>query len=180
MRWRRETCILFLLTVICTGLPTTGQEGKSTVPVDIQVSAADLLEQPVGANWTSYNGDYTGRRFTSLQEINVANVAQLRAAWVFHPGNSHTLEVTPVVIRGMMYVTSANDIFALDARTGRVVWHHQRAVSPGLLDDAAAHKNRGVAVWKNFVYAETDDAHWLCLDARSGSLRWDGAYADKT
>jgi alcohol dehydrogenase (cytochrome c) len=179
MRWRRASFTLFLLIVACTILPVTGQEGKSSAPVDTHVSPADLLAHPVGANWTSYNGDYTGRRFTSLHEINVTNVAQLRAAWVFHPGNSQTLEATPVVIRGMMYVTSANDVFALDARTGRVVWHHQRALSPGLLDDAAAHKNRGVAVWKNFVYAETDDAHLLCLDARSGAVLWDVQYADK-
>ncbi|PYX52628.1 MAG: PQQ-dependent dehydrogenase, methanol/ethanol family, partial [Acidobacteria bacterium] len=78
-----------------------------------------------------------------------------------------------------MYVTSANDAFAVDARTGRLLWHYQRPVSPGLLDDAAAHKNRGVAVWQNFVYLETDDAHLLCLDARSGNLRWDVEYADK-
>ena len=91
----------------------------------------------------------------------------------FIPGNTQRLEATPLVVRGIMYVTSANDVFALDARTGRVVWHYQRPVSAGLLDDAAAHKNRGVAVWQHFVYAETDDAHLLCLDARSGSLLWD-------
>ena len=117
-----------------------GQEGQGSVPIDIHVTAADLLAQPVGSNWTSYNGDYSGRRFSSLQEINVGNVAQLRAAWVFHPGNSQSLEVTPVVVRGMMYVTSANDVFALDARSGRVVWHYQRPLSSGLLDDAAAHQ----------------------------------------
>src|SRR5205807_7685654 len=50
--------------------------------------------------------------------------------------------------RGIMYVTAANDVYALDARTGRALWHYQRPVSSGLLDDAAAHKNRGVAVWK--------------------------------
>jgi alcohol dehydrogenase (cytochrome c) len=53
-------------------------------------------------------------------------------------------------------------------------------LSSGLLDDAAAHKNRGVAVWDHFVYAETDDAHLLCLDARSGNVLWDVQYADKT
>ena len=180
MRLRWRDFILSLMIAFGAGRPTMGQEGKSPMPIDIQVTASDLLTQPVGANWTSYNGDYTGRRFSSLQEVKVSNVAQLRAAWVFHPGNSQRLEATPVVVRGMMYVTSANDVFALDARTGRMVWHHQRALSPGLLDDAAAHKNRGVAVWKNFVYSETDDAHLLCLDARSGSVVWDVQYADKT
>lgn len=178
MNWRVEAFLSFLLAV-CAGVPATGQQGQSPVTTGTNVTAEDLLTRPVGANWTSYNGDYTGRRYSSLKEINAANVAQLRAAWVFHPGNSQRLEATPVVIRGTMYVTSSNDVFALDARTGRVVWHHQRALSSGLLDDAAAHKNRGVAVWDHFVYAETDDAHLLCLDARSGNVLWDVQYADK-
>jgi alcohol dehydrogenase (cytochrome c) len=144
------------------------------------VGQDDLLAQPVGADWTSYNGDYTGRRYSNLNKITSANVARLRAAWVFHPGNSQRLEVTPVVIRGVMYITSANDVFALDARTGRNLWHYQRPISSGLLDDAAAHKNRGVAVWNDSIYVETDDAHLLRLDARSGGLVWDVEYAQKT
>jgi len=173
--------MLLLLVAVCAlpGLPTAAAQGKSPLTAVSSVGAEDLLARPVGVNWTSYHGDYTGRRYSSLHEINAANVSQLRAAWVFHPGNSQRLEATPVVIRGIMYVTSANDAFALDARTGRVLWHYQRPVSLGLLDDAAAHKNRGVAVWQNFVYMETDDAHLLCLDARSGGLRWDIQYADK-
>ena len=138
-----------------------------------------MLARPPGADWTSYNGDYTGRRYSNLREITVANVARLQAAWTFHPGNSQRLEATPVVVRGVMYVTSANDTFALDAGTGRVLWHHARPVSSGLLDDAAAHKNRGVAVWRNSVFMQTDDAHLLSLDARSGALLWDIQYADK-
>jgi len=180
MRCRGPAFMLLLAAAACGVMLTAAQEARSPGAADINVNAEDLTARPVAANWTPYNGDYTGRRFSSLHEINAANVAQLRAAWVFHPGNSERLEATPVVIRGMMYVTSANDVFALDARTGRVVWHYQRALSSGLLDDAAAHKNRGVAVWNHFVYTETDDAHLLCLDARSGSLLWDVEYADKT
>jgi alcohol dehydrogenase (cytochrome c) len=152
---------------------------QSNLNVSANVTAKDLLVSPVAANWPSYNGDYTGRRYSTLKEINTTNVSQLSLAWVFHPGNTERLEATPVVVRGIMYVTAANDAFALDARTGRVLWHHVRPVSSGLLDDAAGHKNRGVAVWKNSVYMETDDAHLLCLDARSGGLRWDVQYADK-
>jgi len=88
------------------------------------------------------------------------------------------MEVTPVVVGGVMYVTSANDAFALDARTGHVLWSHRRAPSKGLIDDASAHHNRGVAVWHSRVFMETDNAHLLCLDAGSGRLLWDVAYAD--
>jgi len=156
-------------------LAAQGEESLATVNVQQQ----DLLARPVEENWTSYNGDYTGRRYSSLDEITTRNVGQLRAAWVFHPGNSENLEATPVVIRGIMFVTSANNVFALDARTGRTLWHYERPVSSGLLDDAAAHKNRGVAVWHDSVYSETDDAHLVCLDARSGGLRWEVQFADK-
>jgi alcohol dehydrogenase (cytochrome c) len=155
------------------------QQGQAPVVADVNVSPDDLLTQPPAANWTSYNGDYTGRRYSALHQITATNVASLRAAWIFHASNNERLQVTPVVIRGVMYVTAANDAWALDARTGRVIWHHQRPVSAGLLDDAASHKNRGVGVWKNFVYMETDDAHLLCLDARTGRLLWDVMYADK-
>lgn len=176
---RAAVFLLLLLSTVAVRPPISGlQAGESQVAAS-GVSAEDLAVSPVGANWPSYNGDYSGRRYSSLREITNQNVAQLRAAWVFHPGNSQRLEVTPVVVRGVMYVTAANDVFALDARTGRVVWHYQRPVSSGLLDDAAAHKNRGVAVLGLSVYSETDDAHLICLDARSGILRWDVQYADK-
>ncbi|MGC1450201.1 MAG: PQQ-binding-like beta-propeller repeat protein [Candidatus Sulfotelmatobacter sp.] len=144
----------------------------------IDVHSEDLLVQPPAANWLSYNGDYSGRRLSGLSEINPGNLAGLRAEWVFHAGNSSRLEVTPVVVNGMMFVTAANDASALDARTGRVVWHHAWPVSEGLIDDASGHLNRGVAVWHNRVYMETDNAHLLCLDARSGNLIWDVAYAN--
>src|SRR5258708_2118169 len=172
---------LVLLSALgMTGANSAPQQGHFPSATGANVNAEDLLAQPSGADWTSYNGDYTGRRSSSLREINAESVAEMTAGWVFQPGNSERLEATPVVINGMMYLTSANDAFALDARTGRLVWHHQRPVSAGLLDDAAAHKSRGVGVWRHFVYMETDDAHLLCLDARSGNLVWDIPYADKT
>jgi alcohol dehydrogenase (cytochrome c) len=144
----------------------------------IDMPPEKLLSEPAGANWLSYNGDYTGRRFSSLNQINQSNVGQLRAGWVFHAPNSSALEVTPVVYQGLMFVTSANDVYALDAQAGRIVWHYQRPITEGLIDDASEHHNRGVALWHSHVYTETDNAHLLCLDARSGNLLWDVAYTD--
>ena len=175
MKRQTAAAIVFVLALY-SGLRLSAQSPAGST---VDVGSEDLLTRPVSENWSSYNGDYTGRRFSALREITRANVSQLRAAWVFHPGNSQRLEATPVVVRGVMYLTSANDVFALDARTGRTLWHYARALSSGLLDDAAAHKSRGVAVWGHFVYSETDDAHLLCLDARSGNLIWNIQYADK-
>jgi alcohol dehydrogenase (cytochrome c) len=168
------TCASILVVFMVALADATDQASSAR----IDVRPADLLVKPPAANWVSYNGDYTGRRYSNLAEINTANVNQLRAHWVFHARNSDRLELTPVVVDGLMFVTAANDAFALDARTGRVVWHHSRPTSEGLIDDASRHINRGVGVWQNRVYMETDNAHLLCLDARSGNLIWDVAYAD--
>ncbi|MFZ0542115.1 MAG: PQQ-dependent dehydrogenase, methanol/ethanol family [Candidatus Sulfotelmatobacter sp.] len=167
------TAVVFLCVAARAGTDT-----PAAVSTAIDVSSDDLLVQPAAANWISYNGDYSGRRYSSLAEINPGNLAGLRAEWVFHARDSKRLEVTPLVVNGMMFATASNDAFALDARTGRVVWHHSWPISEGLIDDAAGHINRGVAVWRDRVYMETDNAHLLCLDARSGNLIWDVAYAD--
>jgi len=143
----------------------------------IDVTQTDLLRNELDDNWATYNGDYSGRRFSSLAQITTSNVHQLTAQWVFHPRTVSPLEVTPVVVAGIMFITSANDAYALDARTGKLLWHHARGVTQGLVDDAAQHHNRGVAILGTRVYMETDNAHLLCLDARSGNLIWDVPYA---
>lgn len=164
---------IILVFLSCLTAPADSGSG----PGKIDVRAEDLLVAPPEANWISYNGDYSGRRYSRLSEINAATLPQVRAEWVFHAPNSNRLENTPVVVNGMMFVTAANDAFALDARTGRVVWHHSRPISEGLIDDASRHLNRGVAIWRDRVFMETDNAHLLCLDARSGNQIWDVAYA---
>jgi alcohol dehydrogenase (cytochrome c) len=153
-------------------------EGSGSVSTSIHVTSEALAAQPVGANWLSYNGDYTGRRFSSLEQITPKNVEQLRAQWVFHVSNSDSMEVTPVVFDGLMFATSANDAFALDAQTGRLIWHYSRPITEGLIDDASQHHNRGVGILGSHLYMETDNAHLLCLDARSGHLLWDVPYAE--
>jgi len=176
MRSVRSTA--FIALVFTCLAAAAGNDTPATTSTAIDVRSEDLLLQPPAANWISYNGDYSGRRYSSLAEINPGNLAGLRAEWVFHAHNSKRLEVTPLVANGMMFVTESNDASALDARTGRVVWHHSWPVSEGLIDDAAGHINRGVGLWRNRVYMETDNAHLLCLDARSGNLIWDVAYAN--
>jgi alcohol dehydrogenase (cytochrome c) len=152
-------------------------DDNAAVEGAIDVGAQDMLA-PMSGNWLSYNGDYSGRRYIPLSQINVKNANQLQAEWVFHARNSDHLEVTPVVVNGIMFVTAANDTFALDAQTGRTIWHNTRPISEGLIDDASRHLSRGVGIWRNRVYRMTDNAHLLCLDARSGNLIWDVPYAD--
>ena len=165
-----------------SGKPETHFAGnQATIRDDlnglINVRQSDLLQTHVADNWVSYNGDYSGARYSSLTQITPGNVGQLAAQWVFHPRAVSPLEVTPLAVAGIMFVTSANDAYALDAKTGKVLWHHVRAVSQGLVDDPAQHHNRGVAILGTRVYMETDNAHLLCLDARSGHLIWEVPFA---
>ena len=165
---------LTLLTKKTNGWPEDQAGGVVSTSVDVTPSA---MLSKAGENWLSYHGDYTGQRFTRLNQITPANVSNLKAQWVFHVRDVSDMEVTPVVSGGVMFVTAANDAYALDARTGRTIWHYSRPITEGLIDDASSHHNRGVGLWHSRVFMETDNAHLLCLDARSGHLLWDVAYA---
>ncbi|MGC1905341.1 MAG: PQQ-dependent dehydrogenase, methanol/ethanol family [Candidatus Acidiferrum sp.] len=153
------------------------ENANGVISTAIDVSPAAMLA-PAGENWLSYHGDYSGRRFSNLEQITPANVSQLKAQWVFHVRDASDMEVTPVVVGGIMFVTVQNDAYALDARTGRTIWHYSRPITEGLIDDASSHHNRGVGIWHSHIFMETDNAHLLCLDARSGHLLWDVAYAE--
>jgi alcohol dehydrogenase (cytochrome c) len=178
MARRQQLTFCFVWLLFSASLASAQDAKTASISSTISVQPSHLLVTPVADNWPSYNGDYTGRRFTTLKEFTPANVSQLRAQWVFHAPNSDRLEVTPVVVDGIMFVTSANDAYALDAQNGRALWHYSRPVTEGLIDDASQHHNRGVALWHDRVFMETDNAHLLCLDARSGHLLWDIAYTD--
>src|ERR1700738_811585 len=173
------TLVLTVALVAASWLSASAQERMDrAISTSIDVQTADLTAQPAGENWLAYHGDYTGRRFSGLGEITPANVSQLKAQWVFHARDVSDLEVTPIVAGGIMFVTAANDAYALAARTGRTIWHYSRPVTEGLIDDASQHHNRGVGIWHVRVFLETDNAHLLCLDGRSGHLLWDVAYAE--
>ena len=100
--------------------PTTATSDAATGAVVglIDVQQSDLEQTAIKDNWVSYNGDYTGRRYSSMTQITPANAGHLVAKWVFHTQEVGPLEVTPVVVAGVMFITSANAAYALDAKTG--------------------------------------------------------------
>jgi alcohol dehydrogenase (cytochrome c) len=128
--------------------------------------------------WTTYNGNPGGNRHSPLRQIHTGNVAALAPRWVFTIPDSRRLEVTPLVADGVMYVTAANQVYALDPRTGREIWHYQRPRTSGLVGDAAGGINRGVAIWKDRVFLATDNARLLALNRTNGTLIWDVEMAD--
>src|SRR5207248_9407982 len=136
---------LFCLFLISCWVSAGRADDNVSVQDQINVTTSDMLA-PMSDNWLSYNGDYSGRRYSPLSQINVKNANQLRTEWIFHSRNSDHLEVTPVVVNGTMFVTSANDVFALDSQTGRMVWHYARPISEGLIDVDARLVSSGVGV----------------------------------
>ncbi|MEO8302005.1 MAG: PQQ-binding-like beta-propeller repeat protein, partial [Rhizomicrobium sp.] len=153
-----------------------------TAPVKAAPSAADWqsIVTPRPGNWPSYNGQLSGNRYSELAAITPGNIAKLAPKWMFAvPGQgSQSLEVTPVVVDGVMYVTRVNAVFALDARTGRLIWQYVRPASKGLVGDASGGINRGVAVLGDRVFIVTDNAHLLALHRVNGALLWDSEMAD--
>jgi alcohol dehydrogenase (cytochrome c) len=129
-------------------------------------------------DWPTYNGAIGGNRYSTIDQVTTANVARLAPAWVFTLPGSSRLEVTPVVVGGIMYVTTANECYALDAGSGRRIWHYTRPRTKGLAGDAAAGINRGVALAGDRVFMATDHAHVVALDRFTGRVLWDTVLAD--
>jgi PQQ-dependent dehydrogenase (methanol/ethanol family) len=127
---------------------------------------------PQPGDWLTYNGDDSANRYSPLKQINVANVSSLKLKWVF-PISYFGLEVTPLAADGVLYVTGPNQVFALDALTGGVLWHYSRPASAGMVGDARLGTNRGVAILRDKVFFVTDNAHLLALGRANGKLLWE-------
>jgi alcohol dehydrogenase (cytochrome c) len=125
----------------------------------------------VGDQWTTYNGDNSGRRFSTLSQINSTNVKTLAMAWAF-PTRGLAIKGTPLVVDGVMYITSPDKAWALDAVSGVQLWAWNRPSEGNHIS------NRGVAYLNGRLYLGTPDAHVICLDAKTGKQLWDVTIAD--
>ena len=149
--------------------------GRGTMP---DLKPRELPDRAAPGDWTTYNGDPGGNRHSPLRQITPATVPQLRLKWLFPVGSARNLRTTPVVIDGVMYVTAPNEVYALDARSGRQIWHYSRPRTSGVIGDAGAGVNRGVALHGDRVYFVTDDARVVALHRANGQLLWDVVMAD--
>ena len=157
----RVVVVIFLLFALSLHVPFAAAQG---------LDPAALL-RPATDTWPTYNGDYSGGRFSALDQINAGNVGSLTLAWVFQPHGS-SIKSTPLEVNGILYFTAPDNVWAVDARFGREIWHYLR-VSEG--DHIG---NRGLGMYKNWLYFTTPDAHLVCLDAKDGGVRWIVELAD--
>ena len=135
-------------------------------------------------DWRYYGNDLANTRYQNLNQIDASNVSRLKPAWVFHTGvldPKASLEVSPIVVDGTMYVSDGHDdVFALDAATGRQRWVYRPAGLPPLNKIAicCGRDNRGVAYGVGSVFLARLDARLVALDARSGRVRWSTTVAN--
>src|SRR5882762_11655284 len=148
-------------------------------PAGGQVTAQRLLDSAKEPqNWLMYSGDYAGRRFSMLDQINTSNAAKLVPKWAYQTMAGGKFETTPLVVDGILYGTGQDDrVFALDARSGRPIWQYQRAL-PADIRPCCGRVNRGMAILGNKAFLGTLDAHVIALDAKTGSVVWDVTTVD--
>jgi alcohol dehydrogenase (cytochrome c) len=122
-------------------------------------------------SWPTYNGDYSGRRYSALSQLTASNINTLGLAWVYraNPGVNlrATIKSTPLVVNGVMYVTMPDHVWAIDARTGREIWHFAWASKGG--DHIG---NRGAGIFGDALYFETPDCNLVALNIKDGKERW--------
>jgi alcohol dehydrogenase (cytochrome c) len=129
-------------------------------------------------NWLTYSGDYAGRRFSALDQVNTGNVQSLVVKWVYQTGTAGKFETTPLAVDGVLYGTAPDDrAFALDAHTGRPIWLYQRQL-PSDIRPCCGRVNRGLAIVADKLFMGTLDAHVIALDAKTGNVIWDVSAVD--
>jgi len=163
-----------------SGIAAAQEVVKATLFGDMQTVTQDLLNRAAGDgnNFLHTNGNYHQTRYYPSSQINAGNVSKLRPAWIFQTEVMDTMETSPIVINGVMYVTTAfNHVYALDARTGQQLWHYKHDMGP-ITTYCCGPNNRGVAAYGDMVYLGTLDAKLVALDAKTGKLVWEQQIAD--
>src|SRR5206468_1591308 len=139
------------------------------------------------------NGDYTGRRYSLLTQINQTTVKNLTLSWFhrltpgagggavvggegagdFNTGGNNTIKASALMVDGTIYITMPDNAWAIDARDGRELWHYFWKTRGG------THiANRGLGIWNNYLFMETPDDYLVSLDAATGKERWHKPLAD--
>jgi quinohemoprotein ethanol dehydrogenase len=147
------------------------------------VRAADpdidrLLQSPVDKDWVTNGGNMTNQRYSTLKQINVDNVKQLKGAWMTRLkgsglGGKYSFEATPLIKDGIMYISTGNDdVFALDAKTGQILWEHWSQIGQTISTICCGWLNRGLAMGEGMLFIAQLDANMVALDIKTGKEVW--------
>jgi alcohol dehydrogenase (cytochrome c) len=168
--------------------------GAGVLPLALLAQGLDpsLLTKPPVDAWPTHHGDYSGRRYSTLKEINARTVKSLALAWVYRANTSPggaivggegaegptpgggmaafgglSIKSTPLLVNGVLYFSAPDHVWAVDARTGREIWHYFWRTRGGIHIG-----NRGVGMYGNWLYFLTPDNYFVSLDATTGKERW--------
>jgi alcohol dehydrogenase (cytochrome c) len=180
-------CTLLILAPVVM----TAQEQRGLDP--------SAILKPLADSWPTYSGDYSGKRYSTLTQINQSTVKNLTLAWVARlsagPGvagagggsstivggegsadfasGGVTIKGSILQVDGVLYVSAPDNAWAIDARDGHLLWHYFWKTKGG------THiGNRGMGMWHNYLFLETPDDYLVSLDARTGEERWHKVIAD--
>lgn len=170
--WKRCGRDLTLRSMVAVAVILVGELGMAQTGRPGRVAPSTESIAAVGSAWTTYNGDLSGRRYSTLNQINAKNVRSLTLAWAF-PTHGVAIKSTPLEVNGILYFTTPDHVWAVDGQTGQQVWSHTRPSEGNHIGQ------RGVAFYKDRLYFGTPDAHLVCLEAKTGEQIWDVEIADE-
>jgi len=165
-----------ILPSVLLALGSTYVVGQSLDP--------EALRRPPTDTWPTYNGDYSGQRYSTLSDVNAANVNTLGLAWThkvdFGTGSfaqqaseGRRIKATPLLVDGVLYFTITDNVWAMDALTGRELWHYAWP------NNKAIHvANRGLGIYKGWLFLMTPDNYLVSLNAKDGTEHWRVQVAD--
>jgi len=135
------------------------------------VTMRDLLNSP-GSDWLVYHGDYKASHYSPLTKIDRDNIKTLVPKWTYKINDGANLRSSPIISHGVMFVTAANEVHALDVSTGQWLWKWQAYLerSKGI--------NRGIAIYENKIFFSTSDCQLVALNRETGNLLWSVKYVD--
>lgn len=149
-----------------------GNIAQAVEPAPYSAVTAARLTHPEPGNWLMYRRTYDSWGYSPLKQIDAGNVAQLKPLWSFSTGVEEAHESPPLVNDGVMFITTPrNQVLALDARSGDLIWRYRRELPADLFQ--LHPTNRGVALYGDRVYLATVDAFLVALDARTGAVIWE-------
>jgi PQQ-dependent dehydrogenase (methanol/ethanol family) len=155
----------------------TKQATKSVTVTSVTQAMLDKAGTDT-ANFLHTNGNYGQTRFYGGRQINTGNVGKLKVAWIFQTDVRESMETSPIVVDGVMFITTSfSHVYALDAKTGEQLWHYKHPLGP-ITTYCCGPNNRGVAVFEDKVYLATLDAKLVALDAKTGNKVWQSDIAD--
>jgi alcohol dehydrogenase (cytochrome c) len=156
-----------------------GGAGNAAAPAIPTVSQGMLNNAAKDAkNFLATNGNYDQTRFHPADQITAKNVKGLHVAWIFQTDVRESMETSPIVVNGVMYVTTSFDhLYALNAQTGEQIWHYKHEMGP-ITVYCCGPNNRGAAVYGDKVYLATLDSKLDAVDAKTGKLLWSKDIAD--